>query len=77
MNDPRTVLAIGDEVDVYVLDVDRDRQRVALSLKRLQTDPWTIVDELYSEGQLLEATVTKLAQFGAFARIQDDYELEA
>jgi len=76
VNDPRTVLAIGDEVDVYVLDVDRDRQRVALSLKRLQTDPWTIVDELYSEGQLLEATVTKLAQFGAFARIQDDYELE-
>jgi small subunit ribosomal protein S1 len=76
VNDPRTVLEIGDEVDVYVLDVDRDRQRVALSLKRLQTDPWTIVDQLYSEGQLVEATVTKLAQFGAFARIQDDYELE-
>jgi small subunit ribosomal protein S1 len=76
VNDPRSVLEIGDEVDVYVLDVDRDRQRVALSLKRLQTDPWTIVDELYSEGQLVEASVTKLAQFGAFARIQDDYELE-
>lgn len=76
VNDPRTVLEIGDEVDVYVLDVDRDRQRVALSLKRMQTDPWTIVDQLYSEGQLVEAAVTKLAQFGAFARIQDDYELE-
>lgn len=76
VNDPRTVLQIGDEVEVYVLDVDQARQRVALSLKRLQTDPWTIVDEIYSEGQLVEATVTKLAQFGAFARIQDDYELE-
>ena len=73
---PGDVVQIGDEVQVYVLDVDEERQRVALSLKRLQTDPWTIVDELYQEGQLVEATVTKLAQFGAFARIMDDYELE-
>ncbi|MDX1688444.1 MAG: S1 RNA-binding domain-containing protein [Candidatus Promineifilaceae bacterium] len=73
---PGDVVQIGDEIQVYVLDVDEERQRVALSLKRLQTDPWTIVDELYQEGQLVEATVTKLAQFGAFARIMDDYELE-
>lgn len=76
VNKPGDVVQIGDEVQVYVLDVDEERQRVALSLKRLQTDPWTIVDELYEEGQLVEATVTKLAQFGAFARIMDDYELE-
>lgn len=73
---PGDVLSIGDEVEVYVLDVDRERERVALSLKRLQTDPWTIVDEIYEEGQLVEATITKLAQFGAFARIEDEYELE-
>lgn len=76
VNDPRDVLQHGEEVEVYVLDVDQDRQRVALSLKRLQTDPWTIVDQLYHEGQLVEATITKLAQFGAFARIMDEYELE-
>lgn len=76
VNDPRDVLQLGQEVEVYVLDVDQDRQRVALSLKRLETDPWTIVDQLYEEGQLVEATITKLAQFGAFARIADDYELE-
>lgn len=76
VNKPGDVVQIGDEVQVYVLDVDEERQRVALSLKRLQTDPWTIVDELYEEGQLVEATITKLAQFGAFARIMDDYELE-
>jgi small subunit ribosomal protein S1 len=76
VNDPRDVLQLGQEVEVYVLDVDQERQRVALSLKRLETDPWTIVDQLYDEGQLVEATVTKLAQFGAFARIGDDYELE-
>lgn len=76
VNDPRDVLQHGQEVEVYVLDVDQERQRVALSLKRLETDPWTIVDQLYEEGQLVEAAVTKLAQFGAFARIADDYELE-
>lgn len=76
VNDPRDVIQHGEEVEVYVLDVDQERQRVALSLKRLQTDPWTIVDQLYHEGQLVEATITKLAQFGAFARIMDEYELE-
>jgi small subunit ribosomal protein S1 len=76
ISNPGDVVQIGDEVEVYVLDVDRERERVALSLKRLQTDPWTIVDEIYEEGQLVEATITKLAQFGAFARIEDDYELE-
>lgn len=73
---PRDVVQLGEEVEVYVLDVDQERQRVALSLKRLQTDPWSIVDQLYEEGQLVEATITKLAQFGAFARIEDEYELE-
>jgi small subunit ribosomal protein S1 len=76
VNDPREVLDVGDEVEVYILDVDEERQRVALSRKRLETDPWTIVDDLYSEGQLVEATITKLTQFGAFARIEDDYSLE-
>jgi len=76
VNNPRDVLQHGEEVEVYVLEVDQERQRVALSLKRLETDPWTIVDQLYEEGQLVEATITKLAQFGAFARISDDYELE-
>ena len=76
VNKPGDVVQIGDKIQVYVLDVDDERQRVALSLKRLETDPWTIVDELYAEGQLVEATVTKLVDFGAFARIMDDYELE-
>lgn len=76
VNNTGDVVQLGQEVEVYVLDVDQERQRVALSLKRLETDPWTIVDQLYDVGQLVEATITKLAQFGAFARILDDYELE-
>ena len=45
-------------------------------MKRLEPDPWTQIDDLYNEGDLLEATITKLTKFGAFARINDDYEIE-
>lgn len=73
---PEEVLQVGDEVKVQVLSVDQDRERLALSIKQLQPDPWTMIDEIYSEGQLIEATVTKITKYGAFARIHDDYELE-
>jgi small subunit ribosomal protein S1 len=76
VNEPADVVKMGDEVEVYVLSVDKDRQRIALSMKRLQTDPWSIVDEIYEVGQLLEANITKLTKFGAFARLLDEYELE-
>jgi len=69
---PREVLQVGDEVDVYVLNVDRERSRIGLSLKRLQPDPWSQVEEKYSEGQLVEGTITKLTEFGAFARLKGD-----
>lgn len=76
VNSPSDVLEIGQELDVYVLNVDQDRNRVALSLKRLEPDPWTLVEETYQEGELVEATITKLARYGAFARLNDDYALE-
>lgn len=76
INDPAEVLQVGDRVKVYVLNVDEERQRLALSLKRLEPDPWTMIDENYRVGQLVEATITKLAKFGAFARLNDEYELE-
>jgi len=76
INNPGDLLSVGDEVKVEVLTIDQDRERLALSLKRTQPDPWTIVEESYEDGQLMEATVTKLAPYGAFARIHDDYELE-
>jgi small subunit ribosomal protein S1 len=73
---PGDVVQVGDEVEVYVLNVDEDKQRVALSMKRLMPDPWDNIDELYQEGQLVEASVTKLVKFGAFASLNDDYGLE-
>jgi small subunit ribosomal protein S1 len=73
---PREVLAVGQEVEVYVLGVDRERQRVALSLKRLQSDPWESIEERYQEGQLVEGAITRLTKWGAFASIVGDEAIE-
>ena len=71
---PREVLQVGQEVEVYVLHVDRDKRRIGLSLRRLQPEPWSVVTEKYKVGQVVEGTITKLANFGAFARIDDGIE---
>jgi small subunit ribosomal protein S1 len=69
---PSEVIKVGQDVEVYVLNVDRDRKRIGLSLKRLEPDPWSLVEERYHVGQLVEGTITKLVKFGAFARIFDE-----
>ncbi len=66
------VLEVGQEVDVYVLNVDPERGRIGLSLKRLQEEPWDKIEERYFVGQVVEGTITKVTSFGAFARL-DDY----
>lgn len=71
---PRELLSIGQRVKVSVLNVDRANHRIALSLKRLQTDPWTLVDSKYHVGQIVEATITNIVDFGAFARIEEGLE---
>ena len=68
----REVLQVGEEVEVYVLKVNREKRRIGLSLKHLQSDPWSQVEERYSEGQLVEGTITKLTDFGAFAQLKGD-----
>jgi len=74
VNHPREVLKVGQQVDVYVLGVDRDRKRIALSVKRLKAEPWTTVEERYEIGQLVKATITKITDFGAFARLDEEIE---
>ncbi len=71
---PREVLKVGDEIEVYILSVDREQQRVALSLKRLEPEPWSRVFDYYEINQLVDAVITKLTNFGAFARIDDRIE---
>ncbi len=69
VDDPHNVLKKGQEVDVYVLDVDRQRKRIALSLKKLLPDPWTLVDDEYQIGDLIEGRVTRVLDFGAFIEL--------
>ena len=71
---PSEVLKAGERVPVYVLGIDNDRKRIALSIKRTQNEPWVTVNDRYQLGQTVEATVTQLASFGAFARIEDGVE---
>jgi small subunit ribosomal protein S1 len=71
---PRDVLKVGDEIDVYVLNLDRDSNRIALSRKRLLNDPWEDADKRYHEGQLVEGTVTNVVDFGAFIALDNGLE---
>jgi small subunit ribosomal protein S1 len=66
---PSEVVQMGDEVEVYVLRLDHERKRIGLSLKRLQPDPWSLVDMNYVEGQLVSGVVTNVAKFGAFVAL--------
>lgn len=74
VNSPDEVLEVGQPVEVYVLDVNRERGRVRLSIKRLYPDPWLSVGEHYRVGQIVEGVVTHVADFGAFVRVEDGLE---
>ena len=68
------VLNVADEVDVYVMRVDQESKRIALSLRRTGPEPWDTVPDRYRVDQLISGTVTKLTNFGAFARIEGSVE---
>lgn len=71
---PSDVVQVGDEVEVYVLSVDRERQRIGLSRKRLLPDPWQQVTERLSVGRVVEGTVTNVVDFGAFVDLGQGVE---
>jgi len=74
VNHPSEVLKVGQEVEVQVLSVDKEKKKIALSIKRAEVDPWTTVEQRYTPGQVVTGTITKIAPFGAFARIEDGIE---
>jgi len=71
---PSEVLSVGDEVEVYVLSVDRERERVGLSRKRVLPDPWPLVAKRLRVGQVVEGTVTKVVKFGMFVDLGEGVE---
>jgi small subunit ribosomal protein S1 len=73
---PKELLRVGQEVQVQVLSVDRDRKRIALSMKRLESDPWDTMASRIRVGQLVRGTITKLTKFGAFAKVEGAEDTE-
>jgi len=78
VGNPREVLSVGQEVKVKVLGVDPERNRISLSIRELEENPWEKILEQFDEGQLVEGTITKLTKFGAFAKLAglEDYGIE-
>jgi small subunit ribosomal protein S1 len=71
---PRDVLRSGQQVTVHIMSVNAEEGRIALSLKRLQPDPWASVEQRYAIGQVVQGTVTNVVDFGAFACIEEGLE---
>lgn len=74
VNHPREVLSPGQEVKVMVVEIDAERERIGLSIRRLQTNPWETIDQRYALGQMVSGPVTNVAPFGAFVQIEEAVE---
>jgi small subunit ribosomal protein S1 len=68
---PTEVAKVGEMVQAYVIQVDQDRSRIALSLKRLIPNPWETAEERYHPGDVVSAVITSIVPFGAFARLEE------
>jgi small subunit ribosomal protein S1 len=71
---PSKILVLGQKVNVLILEIQLDRCRVALSIKRLTPNPWIGIDGTYHENQIIPVEITSLASYGAFARVDDCIE---
>ena len=71
---PEELYHVGQEVDVYVMKVDQEAKKIALSIRRAQPERWEEIVDKYSVGQIVTGTITKLVTFGAFARIEGPVE---
>ncbi len=68
---PSDVVSVGDCMDVYILNIDRAENKVALSLKKMCPNPWETITERYHTGQIIEAVVKNIVSYGAFVRLEE------
>lgn len=76
LEDPSQALKVGDEVKVKIISVDKERRRIGLSIRQLQGDPWSNQIKALKVGQLVEGEITRLTNFGAFAKLRLPGDLE-
>lgn len=71
---PREVVKMGEQLDVYVLKIDRERERISLSRKKLLPNPWTTVEQKYAVGDLVEGRIIRIVDYGAFVEVEPGVE---
>ena len=71
---PSQIVEIGEQVEVYILNLDAEGKRIGLSLKRLQPNPWSLIDEMYHIGQLVTGVISRIESFGAFVSLEPGIE---
>ena len=74
VNNPESGYKVGDEVEAEVIDINHERGRISLSIRRLQPDPWQATVADFKVGDVIDGTVTKLVNFGAFVRVREGLE---
>jgi ribosomal protein S1 len=74
INHPREALEVGQTIDVQVIRIEPDNQRIALSRKRLLANPWDTVEERYKPGDIIDTKITRIVDFGAFAELEPGIE---
>jgi small subunit ribosomal protein S1 len=74
VNNPEAGYKVGDEVEAEVIDINHERGRISLSIRRLQPDPWNSTVADFNVGDVIDGTVTKLVNFGAFVRVREGLE---
>ncbi len=71
INHPSEMVAVGDKVQVIVLDINKDKKEISLGMKQTETNPWTLVEKKYPEGTIIEGEVRNLTNYGAFVELEE------
>ncbi len=71
INHPNEILSVGDEIEVVVLGINKEKQEISLGIKQTQSNPWETIEEKYPEGSVITGVVRNLTNYGAFVEIEE------